>query len=201
MMANDYQLLRVDLTSPNGMTSERLTDSFKRLRRASEKKFANYKIEFFKVHTSEGNGVLHMLWAIKHDRPVWIAQSWLSDEWEKISGARVVWVKRVGVKYVDRKKITKYMVSHYLAGQNKIVRVSWSWWRSMLSIGRAWKEFTRETRRGSVESRMAGLSPFTEDIDRKKMVEGWNKILTFGFWFIGGTVFFISGRSIDMGVL
>jgi len=199
MVANGRQTFRVDLTSPRGSNPKLLTASFKRLRRATERKFPHYQIEYFKVETGEGNGVLHMVWAIKWNRPVWIAQTWLSAEWEKITGAHRVWIKRMGHGKGDVRRVSRYFALQYLAGQSSVVRVSWSWWRAKLAIGRAWKEFNAEVRKGSPELRMCGLSPFTEDIPYQRRLEGWNQVLTKGYWTIGGAVIFISGRSIDIG--
>jgi hypothetical protein len=140
-----------------------------------------------------------MVWAIKWDRPVWIAQTWLSAEWEKITGAHRVWIKRMGHGKGDVRRVSRYFALQYLAGQSSITRVSWSWWRAKLAIGRAWKEFNREVRLGSPELRMCGMSPFTEDIPYSRRLEGWHQILTKGFWLVGGAVIFISGRSIDIG--
>jgi hypothetical protein len=125
-----YQLFRVDLTSILG-GGEYLTDNFKALRRDVENTF-HYQLEYFKIETIEGNGVLHMIWAIKCDRPVWIPQKWLSRTWEKISGASVVWICRLGSsrdkstgmrykKRTDSEHIKK--IAGYLAGQYLLVKM------------------------------------------------------------------------------
>jgi hypothetical protein len=140
-----------------------------------------------------------MVWAVKSEKPVWIPQRWLSQTWEGISGARIVYIKRVSRGKSNVKRIGRYCVQQYLAGQSAIVRVSWSWWRSAICLGKSFKEFYQECRKGFEAARMAGISPFTEDLTYGKMLGGWTKLLEQGYWYFGGAAFFLSGKSIDVG--
>lgn len=200
-----YQLLRVDLTSIKG-GGEFLTENFKALRRVVENTF-HYRLEYFKVETSEGHGVLHMVWAIKYERAVWIPQKWLSREWEKISGASIVWIARLGASR-DRatggrfnkkpekehiKKIAGYFAGQYLALQDAIVHVSWSWWRNGLSLVKAFKQFRGLTHRGIY---VIGRGLVYDNLRRWELFEGWGCLLSSGWWASGNKIYYIDGREI-----
>jgi hypothetical protein len=191
-VARGYQLLRVDLTSSSESGANTLVADFKRLRRSAEKKFKGYSVEFFKVQTYEGHGVLHMVWAIKWDHAVWISQVWLSDEWARIHGAPVVFIRRMG----SRKR--GYLAEQYLAGQSAIVRVSWSWWRTGLAIGGAWKLFCKECWKMDQGHTWTGTNEGVETLGYRDMIRGWEQVLSRGHWEYGGVIFFLSGRTIDM---
>ena len=191
------QLFRVDLTSVPGTDEKNLTPWFKRLRRAVEIKFG-YRVDYFKIQTEEGNGVLHMVWAIVHGGAVWIPQEWLSAEWEKITGAKVVYIKRIGKDKGNVRRIGRYCVQQYLAGQDAIVRVSWSWWRAGLSLCKGFGEFYKECRQGFTTQRMLGLSPFTGDISYGEMIDGWTTLLETGRVRLPGAWFMIRGKEIDV---
>lgn len=195
LKGQNYQLIRVDLTS---LTQNDLTSNFKRLRRIVEKTYS-CKMQYYKIETSEGRGVLHTVWAIKQNSPVWIPQSWLSETWEKLTGAKIVYIRRVSSHKSSTKRIAHYLVTQYLAGQDAIVRVSWSWWRSALCLGKSFRDFYLECKRGFLPSRMCGLSPFVDDMDYKTMMNGWTTLLSTGSWSYGGATFFISGKDIDVG--
>jgi hypothetical protein len=195
-----YQLLRVDLTSSNERGSEFLSADFKKLRRRAEKKFKGYKIHFFKVQTFEGNGVLHLVLAVKWNRPIYIAQAWLSEEWASIHGAHRVWIKRMRSKDRDLTRVSRYFSCQYLAGQCSIARVSWSWWRDGLSIARAWNFYRKEMQCLSDIYTWAGFNPCSITVSKKEFFSGWNKILRDGWCSFGRMIFFISGRDLDLGL-
>jgi hypothetical protein len=91
------------------------------------------------------------------------------------------------------------------------VRVSWSWWKLNLAIGKAWMIFRREV--GKYSERSLGSSKGVIDseaviwtgmnhhafISRKKMYEAWEKLLVNGWCVVGKLSFFVSGRSLDYG--
>ena len=197
LKSRGYQLLRIDLTSGSGRKGESLTEDFKKLRRQIERKFINYKLHFFRVQTFEGNGVLHLVVAVKWDKPIYISQVWLSETWEKLHGAHRVWIKRMDSKDGDLKRVSRYFCSQYLAGQSSITRVSWSWWRDGLAIGKAWDFYRKQLRKFSEIYSWVGLNVSGEVVTFKRMIEGWNKILIEGWAIVGRMIFFTSGRGLD----
>jgi len=200
MTAQGFQVVRADLTTAAGGSAADLTKDFKKLRRRVERKFVGYRLHFFKVQTCEGNGVLHMVWAIKWDRAIWISQAWLKEEWLRIHGASIVYIKRMGKGKFHIKRVGRYLAVQYLSRQDAMVRVSWSWWRDGLAIGKAWGLFKRWCWQRSPIRTMCGLNDDPWEITYKDMIRGWEEILSKGWWMFKGCVFFISGRSVDMGV-
>jgi len=146
---NGYQILRVDLTSANDSKAEDLRKNFRALRRKIESEFGFSDIEDFVVETSEGNGVLHMVWAWKQkagfrDKPFYIPQKWLKREWEKIHGAYRVYIQKYDKGSArSRSRVAGYLVEQYLTvGQSSFVRYSYSWRRSLgFPLVRYWKHF------------------------------------------------------------
>lgn len=136
------QLFRVDLTSAVAGSARSLTVHLKELLRRVKRVYG-YDIEFLKVQTSEGHGVLHMVWAINQQRAAYIPQSWLSNEWLKIHGAKIVYIKRITWRN-SSKRISRYFISQYFAGQSAIVRMSYSWWHLKYSIRKTFSYLRRE---------------------------------------------------------
>jgi len=185
-------------TAPGG-SSDNLRKDFKRLRRKVEQKF-QVKLDVFSVSTHEGFGVLHMIWAIKSERAVWIPQAWLSETWEKLHGARIVWISRIKKNERSIKRVSRYMACQYLADQSLLERMSWSWWRSTVAIGKAWEIFSRETWRGICDVyTWIGENPFGRSITKREKYSAWEKLLTQGWCMLGRGAFYVVGRSIDVG--
>jgi hypothetical protein len=198
MRGQGYQLLRVDLTSSPLRGGEYLSKDYKKLRRRVEREF-KLKLHYVKIETTEGHGVLHLIWAIKSERAVWIPYEWLRANWLDIHGAYEVHIKRISEGKGNIKRVTKYVASQYLAGQSSQVRLTWSWWRDGLAIGRAWDTFKKTCRKCSEFSTWIGENTSTLTMSREEMVKGWNKLLEVGWWSFAELVFFISGRMIDIG--
>lgn len=196
-LGRSCQLFRVDLTTGPGGDSKLLGRHFQELRRRIERR-QGYRIEYFKVETSEGNGVLHMVWAIELGRPAYVDQAWLSSEWVKIHGAHRVWIDRMGRSGNSVQRVARYIVSQYLAGQkaSALVRASWSWWRSRVSIGRAWRFMKREMR--DVTTSGISWTGFDRSLPRSAIIETWNEVLRKGSCVIAGVKFFLQGRSLHM---
>lgn len=114
------------------------------------RKFGSF--EYIAVHTSEGNGVYHVLCnSISIGRSFtfggyvgykafWF---WVSEQWLELFLSPVVWTVLIrGVR-----RAVNYVISHYLGGQKGFLRYHWSWnwvfkgfirtWRLHL---RAWKD-------------------------------------------------------------
>ncbi len=208
------QLLRVDLTSvkDGGWC---LSEKLQMLRRMAEKEFG-YEIEYFKVETSEGYGVLHMVWAItvRSKKAAWIPQKWLSDAWKDLTGASVVWIGRLGAQSVKKggkfvryrkrsvkehiRSIARYFAGQYMAGQEAIVRTSYSYKRGKLSIVKSFRRF-RDLLRVGVYHPGHGLKYL--DIKRWEMFEGWNELLREGWWLADvDRCFYIQNGEIMMKV-
>ncbi len=75
---------RVDLTTAVGGDAFKLRRHLQELRRRVERDLGFNDLRLFVIETSEGNGVLHMVWAWRGSRSFFIEQEWLSQEWEKI---------------------------------------------------------------------------------------------------------------------
>ena len=194
------QLFRVDLTTASGGDSGMLVRHFQELRRRVEKTFG-YFIEYFKAETSEGNGVYHMVWAIKWDRAAWIPQSWLSKEWEVIHGAKIVYIRRMKGNKKSVKKVGRYFAIQYLAGQSSLVRISWSWWRARLAIGKSWSFLKSQLMRGFQASTWAGRSSFDRTLTYGDLLGAWDEILKKGWCVVANAIIFISGRSLDIAFM
>jgi hypothetical protein len=197
------QLLRADLTSAKCGDDVFLKRDFQELRRRIERKFG-YKIEYFKVQTSEGFGVYHMVWAIKCDHAVWIPQEWLASEWEKIHGARVVYIKRMKKGKQDARNVASYFVAQYLSdqrdssGKGSIVRVSWSWSRARFAIGKAWTLFSREWRKGEHLNPFLGMTGWCMGLSRFEKFASWDRILSQGWCQVGRALFTVHDRLLNV---
>jgi hypothetical protein len=114
--------------------------------------------------STEGNGVLHRVWAWVGKRSFYIPQDWLSSEWEKIHGAPVVWVRKMRIDRKDIKRVGRYFVSgragtstgmaHLRACFGTLYRQNNTIYSSVLHCGRGLAA-TDNSSRGNV--RFAGL--------------------------------------------
>lgn len=132
----------VTLTTAIGGEEKKLRKHERELRRRVEAKYNLGLNHYVAIDTTEGNGVLHLVWgSVRHG---WIDHNWLSDQWEEIHGAPVVKILRY--RRGSRGQLSRYMVSQYMAGQKGAgVRVSWSWWNTFqIPMRRVWKLFKRE---------------------------------------------------------
>jgi hypothetical protein len=193
------QLLWVMLSTAPGGEKKKLRVHFKSLRRKVER-LVGAPLDVFIVSTHEGLGVLHMIWAIKSEKAVWIPQAWLSAEWKKIHGAEVVWISRIKKNKSSIKRVSRYMACQYLADQDQLERMSWSWWRSKVAIGKAWEMFSHEVGRAMYDVyTWIGGNPIGKTVERWEKFRAWEKLLTEGWCILGRGHFFVSNRSIDVG--
>ncbi|MBA7706167.1 hypothetical protein ES703_115014 [subsurface metagenome] len=105
---------------------------FQVLRKRIVRKFGS-KFEYWKLRTSEGNGVLHILYV-----GAWIPQSWLSKNWDEVHNSEIVWIQEFKRR---RKKLVSYLMSHYLPhheGMGLYTRMSWSWGWVFRGFAGAW---------------------------------------------------------------
>ena len=192
---NNEQLLRVDLTSSLVSDPSKLKIHFDHLRKKVEREYS-YKIDYFKVHTSEGNGVLHMIWSIKSEQAVYISQKWLSAAWLSIHGASVVWIQRIKRSKFDVRRVSAYCCNQYLAGQSAIVRVSYSWRRFAFAIGRAWKDFKILFRKLSPAREMCGESLCLDSVGYIDMLRCWDELLKKRVAHLQNLVIYVEGREL-----
>jgi len=129
------------LTSGVGFDVSLLADCFQALRKRVEHAFG-FLMQYLMVRTSEGNGVLHVIFVAPEFLPKrWISAAWL-DITHGVSRIIRIFEVRLGRK-ADCKRMARYM-TQYVAGQVSFERFSYSWswifkgavrvWRSLISV-------------------------------------------------------------------
>jgi len=195
--SRDCQLSRVDLTTAVGGPAHLLRRHLQELRRRIERNLGYKGIETFVVETSEGNGVLHMVWAWGGDREFVIDQKLLSDLWATIHGAPIVFIRRMNLGKDSIRRVGRYFALQYLSDQRgALVRMSWSWKRSRFAIGKAWAFMIREFRKRSRESTWCGTNPGLVDVSFADLLVAWEKLLSRGWCLLGETIFCVQKRNI-----
>jgi len=76
------------------------------------------EFEYLRLRTSEGFGVLHIIY-----KGAFIPHSWLKKQWYDIHRAEIVFIQALH----GRKRLARYLVSNYVAGHHSFMRQSWSW--------------------------------------------------------------------------
>lgn len=124
-------------TSPRGRAiSGDLNDSWEALRKRIGHRFKAAAFEYWKLRTSEGNGVLHVVYS-----GTYIPHSWLSRTWQEIHASPIVYIQELRR---TRKKLASYLMSHYLPGHDEprlYTRMSWSWGWVFRGFCAAWKYY------------------------------------------------------------
>jgi len=124
--AHRYSIIRLDLTPAPGGDRHRLGPHFEELlRRISQRE--GRKVEYWRLTTREGLGVIHSLLAAPGERSLYVDFAWLSKQWRRIHGAPRVRVKRYQYGESSRKRVSRYLVSQYMAGQKASIRMAASW--------------------------------------------------------------------------
>jgi hypothetical protein len=113
-----------------------------------------FKMQYWKVKTNEGYGVLHVLFRVVDDklprkrkkglllsrrRRGFIPHCWLSKTWEKIHGAKVVEIHELRGKKSER-DIAYYVVGNYVSRQ-PVERMSYSQKWVCKGFSKKWKIF------------------------------------------------------------
>jgi len=132
------------------------------------------KMQYCKINTNEGNGVIHLLYKGKY-----ISKKWLVYNWNKIHNSYIVDIQNCD----NSKNIASYLVGHYLSNQKcSYVRMSYSKrWLFPGAIQR-WKETLY------AEKNKCYYNPVSEKWYYKKKeitfkqiltnaIEKWNQIL------------------------
>ncbi|MBA7550182.1 hypothetical protein ES705_42690 [subsurface metagenome] len=112
----------ITLTSPPGHPrtvagGKLLAIRFQILRKRIIRKWG-CSFEYLRVRTSEGFGVLHIIY-----KGAYIPHSWLKNQWYNIHGAEIVFIQALH----GQKRLARYLVSQYVAGHHTFMRTSWSW--------------------------------------------------------------------------
>jgi hypothetical protein len=124
--SHHFSIIRVDLTTAPGGDPSRLGRHFEELlRRISTRE--KRKVQYWRLITREGLGVIHSLLACPGDRSLYVEHKWLSGQWRRIHGAPRVYVKRYKAGGGSKERVSKYLVSQYMAGQEAGVRLSASY--------------------------------------------------------------------------
>ena len=93
------------------------------------------KFEYCKIETSEGNGVLHVVYFGDY-----IPQRWLSAAWGLIHRSRIVDVRAIARADRGALRLARYVVAQYCSGQSQFIRHD-------SSAGWVFRGFVREFRR------------------------------------------------------
>jgi hypothetical protein len=127
------------LTSPLESSMEELGRRWQTLRKRITRKWG-IKLEYWRLKTNEGNGVLHILYAGPY-----IPQSWLSRNWEEINGAWNVDIRALR----GEKRLTRYLIGQYLSNQEEdymiYTRQSWSWGWCFRGFVGIWKRLVAKS--------------------------------------------------------
>lgn len=105
------------LTSADRSRYAVINDDFEVLRKRIVRHFGRF--EYCKIRTSEGNGVIHVLY-----RGSFVPQSWLSDAWGDIHGSPIVDIRLLKGR---TKPIARYLAVQYMSLQIGFTHLSWSW--------------------------------------------------------------------------
>ena len=105
------------LTSAPNTNFKDIGHAFQVLKQRITRKFS--KMDYIKVTTSEGYGVIHVLY-----RGPYIPQSWLSNNWKDIWGSEIVDIRLIKEA---TGRMASYLAAQYVAGQDLYIRTSESW--------------------------------------------------------------------------
>ncbi len=137
--ANRRQLRVITLTSgPNAPPQSEIGGSWQVLRKRIVRKWG-VKLEYWRLRTSEGNGVLHIIYSGPY-----IPQRWLSRNWAQIHNSPIVYIQKMRFR---RKRLVNYLMKHYLPAHDQgglFTRMSWSWGWVFRGFCGAWRWYWRQ---------------------------------------------------------
>ena len=195
--SRNCQLSRVDLTTAIGGPAHLLRRHLQELRRRVERDLDYKGIETFVVETSEGNGVLHMVWAWVGDRQFIIDQKWLSEQWATIHGAPIVYIRWMNLAKDSIRRVGRYFAVQYLSDQRgALVRMSWSWKRSRFAIGKAWKFMCRALWQINRHRQACDWRHPQPDLPFSDLLIAWENLLDRGWCVLGSTLFVSKDRQV-----
>jgi len=96
------------------------------------------KFDYWKLRTSEGNGVLHIIYS-----GIYIPVAWIKQAWSEVhGGSYIVYMQKLRGK---RKSMVNYLMGHYLPAHASdlgiYTRMSWSWGWVFRGFAGAWRWF------------------------------------------------------------
>jgi hypothetical protein len=174
----------LDLTTAHKGEARLLRRHFQELCRRIRRVYG-IELENFLVQTKEGYGVLHCLLAINSKRLAYIPHRWLSDQWQDIHGASVVMIRRARQGRSDRIAIARYFADQGERGE-KLVRFTYSWRKTRVSLGAGWTSMKRSYRR----LRRDYALNFGD------LIKAWDSILTTGRAVLANFVFTVKNRAV-----
>ena len=132
--SNGRVLRVITLTTAPSARDLELNSSFQVLKKRILRKWP-CRFDYWKLRTSEGNGVLHIIYS-----GIYIPVAWLKRNWREVhGGSYIVYIQKLRGK---RKRMVNYLMGHYLPshGERGIYsRMSWSWGWVFRGFAGAWK--------------------------------------------------------------
>ncbi|MBA7554265.1 hypothetical protein ES705_46878 [subsurface metagenome] len=122
-------------SGPGAPPQDEINASWQVLRKRIVRKW-RIKLEYWKLRTSEGNGVLHIIYS-----GPFIPQRWLSRNWAEIHNSPIVYIQKMRFK---KKRLVNYLMNHYLPAHDVgglYTRMSWSWGWVFRGFCGAWRWF------------------------------------------------------------
>jgi hypothetical protein len=120
------------LTSSPESKNRCLNADFRTLKMRILRKF-HFKMKYRKIRTSEGNGVLHIVFRGKY-----IPQEWLSEQWADIHKSPIVDIRSLHETRKGLTGIVFYLIGNYLSKQS-FERMSWGYSWVFPAFVRSWK--------------------------------------------------------------
>jgi hypothetical protein len=137
-------------------------------------------MEYCKINTGEGNGVIHALMVGGI-----IDQDWIARVWHEIHGGsctrhgkNLVWIENVEMKSNSQcRRMARYLVGNYLCKQS-FERMSWSWnWVCKGFVSKVWKPLLASCSSSTTTEVMYGrevLVRHLSDADFKLAMVKWD---------------------------
>jgi len=116
-----------------------INDSFQVLLKRIRRRWPISRFEYWKLRTSEGLDVLHIIFS-----GPWIPQRWLSRSWQEVHSSSIVYIQELRQR---RKRLISYLMTHYLPAHDDgklYTRMSWSWGWVFRGFVGAWRYFWRK---------------------------------------------------------
>jgi hypothetical protein len=112
-----------------------LNADFQVLRKRILRRWPRLGFEYWKLRTSEGNGVLHIVYSGPY-----IPVAWLKQTWNEIhGGSYIVYLQQLRGK---SKRVVNYLMGHYMTSHDDhriYSRMSWSWGWVFRGFAGAWR--------------------------------------------------------------
>jgi len=134
-LANRRRLRVMTLTTAPSARDLDLNADFQTLRKRILRRWPRSGFEYWKLRTSEGNGVLHIIYSGPYIPVAWLKQSWNDIH----GGSYIVYLQQLRGK---RKRVVNYLMGHYLPAHDDhriYSRMSWSWGWVFRGFAGAWR--------------------------------------------------------------